>query len=261
MRGALNTKKSQSKKRMVDEYAEYAGYSSSGDSTVVLVDGTRVTQTFRHPLVCSTVREIALKLAASAPVNIRFSDGTTYVYTPLDFHSQLLSSSDTTVTWERIHCLNQMDIPSRMRLVRTHFIKFLWDIVKGIFALASCGIRHGDPSLDNIGTRQGHFVLFDYNLSRKVPQERSSEALHRDLYQFSRSIRWNIAQYDPTNPLTRAESDLLDVLPQVRHLEEFVETVMYALDANLDNTAGMYTPVLRYLDTLDIDSFKTNTIR
>jgi len=223
------------------------GYSSSGDS-VVHLKGPYAVQTFRHPPVYTFVRRVAMELLTSSPVNHLFSDATRYTYSPIDFHSRAVNHSETesSVTWERIHCLNQMESHLRMRFIRTHYVKFLWDVLKGIFALSDCGFRHGDPSLDNIGVRQGRFVLFDYNLSRPVLPTQRSDGLRRDLYYFSRSLRWNCSEYDPDTPLDATEESLLELIPQIRHLEEFVEAILIHRDDS------DYASTLHYLDALSL---------
>lgn len=222
------------------------GFSSSGDSTVKVSAGQAV-QYFRHVHVYTAVRQIAIELSTSSPINVLFSDGTRYTYRPLAFHSRYLAHSDAecSLTWERIHCLNQLEVPVRIHVIRTHFVKFLWDILKGIFAMFACGLRHGDPSLDNIGMRQGRFVLFDYNLSRKV-NTLTYDDLQRDLYYFVRSIRWNLSQYDPDTPLNNVERILLDTIPHLRNLEEYVE-IFLEYHALPD-----YSATLQYLDTLPL---------
>jgi hypothetical protein len=237
----------------MEHYSDTADeFSSSGDSTVWL-EGSRAVQTFRNPHVCTAVRQIALDIITSSPVNVLFTDGTRYAYLPIDFHSRLIScseSSESTIVWERIECLNQIDTNRRMQLIRSNFIKFLWDILKGIFAMYACGLRHGDPSLDNIGIRDGRFVLFDYNLSGKVGAANSFSTLERDLYYFSRSLRWNLAQYDLEHPLNELESILVDILPRLRHLEEFVETL-----SEFKHSPD-YPTVVNYLDTLVLDDVR-----
>jgi hypothetical protein len=44
--------------------------------------------------------------------------------------------------------------------------KLIWDIGKAIYSLHSIDCYHGDSVLDNVGERDGRFILFDFNGSK-----------------------------------------------------------------------------------------------
>lgn len=218
-------------------------YSSSDQSTVFINPGERVaTQIFRHESEYQKVKRVALEIATSPSIHTLCSDGEIYSYTLVSYHSHLEGYDDRTrtVKWSRILCLNQLDPSIVITCIRKNWIKFFWDIFRGIFGMHVCGFHHGDVSLDNIGIRDGTFVLYDYNLSRA--NRYASEDLQRDIYTLFRSLRWRISR----DILTHREMCLLDTLRYIQSLEEFI---MYVKDEQNFQTLS---ETLLFLDALTI---------
>jgi tRNA A-37 threonylcarbamoyl transferase component Bud32 len=70
-------------------------------------------------------------------------------------------------------------------------MKFIWDISKGLYGLHSLFILHGDPTIDNIGIRNGVFILFDFD-SSKIDVEFVS--FKKDNWEFLKSLKFNLGE-------------------------------------------------------------------
>jgi tRNA A-37 threonylcarbamoyl transferase component Bud32 len=161
------------------------------------------------------------------------------------FHSQIQKHDDRTRTihWARIVCLNQLDSNAALTYIRRNWLKFFWDIFRGIFGFYVCGFHHGDVSLDNIGIRDGSFVLYDYNLSRA--NRYASDDLYRDIYTLFRSLHWRIAR----EVLCHKEKCLIDTLQYIHTLEEYIEYVREEQNFRTNSEA------LLFLDALTIQPY------
>jgi len=225
-------------------FSDVATTYSSGDQSIVTLihpEEDWVVQRFRHSSDYLHVKRIAMELLMSAPINALCSDGSVYSYSLVHFHSRLIDTHDAecSIRWARIECLNQLDQSESLERIRKNWVKFFWDILRAIIGMHLCGFHHGDVSLDNIGIRAGHFVLYDYNLSR--PCKYTFDDIERDIYTLVRSIRWHYS-----TALTDVEQTLLDWMLRIRTTDEFVEYIMDHF------RLASYTETLRFLDTLTL---------
>ena len=226
-------------------FSDVATTYTSGDQSIVTLTHPKedwVVQRFRHSSDYFHVKRIAMELLMSAPINALCSDGSVYSYSLVHFHSRLIDTDDEecSIRWARIECLNQLEESDSLERIRKNWVKFFWDIFRAIIGMHLCGFHHGDVSLDNIGIRAGHFVLYDYNLSR--PCKYPFDDIARDIYTLVRSIRW---RYDTM--LTTVEQTLLDWMLRIRTTDEFVEYVMDHFQLT------SYSDALCFLDTLTLE--------
>jgi hypothetical protein len=213
-------------------------YSSSGNSNVTL-SASSATQQFQSKGEYERCVEIARTIQKSPSISFTIQDVNApvweYTYRLSDFHSRMESHDvgKQSITWHRIFCLNQIqDVGVRIGLIRENRNRFLWDIFRAIFGLHEHGIAHGDVSLDNIGIRQGKFVLYDYNLSQQATEERKN----RDVHSLFRSLRFHLG--DLYYSLFPVEMEF------VRHLTEFLEIVQH------DRRLSTLRDTMTYLDAL-----------
>lgn len=98
---------------------------------------------------------------------------------------------DNIIIWEKHVCLNSYTKDILVKILRNNISKFIWDISKGIYGLHSLFILHGDPSIDNIGIRNGVFILFDYDSSKADVQDLS---LKKDNWDLLKSLKFNLGE-------------------------------------------------------------------
>jgi hypothetical protein len=208
--------------------------SSSDNSIVYITEGKNyVSQVFKYKDEYNRVKNICLDLNNIFPVNVFIRDQL-YTYNPMSVLSQMTSYQDSsrTIIWKKIECLNQ--ITDYTFIIKNNYYKFLWDILKAITALHIMGYKHNDPTIDNIGIRDGNFVLYDYNLTRKIniPQE----DIENDFYSFFKSIRFHL-QSDSSR------------LIQPRGLNDLV----HSLSKKIDSTTSQ---AIQHLDQMRIERNK-----
>jgi hypothetical protein len=197
--------------------------SSSDNSIVYFTNEQSVSQVFRYKDEYERVKNICLVLNTDvhASINDNF-----YTYDPMSFLSKMTSFQDSTrtIAWKRIRCLNEMD--DYKAIVKTNYYKFLWDIMKAITAFHLLGYKHNDPTIDNIGIRDGNFVLYDYNLSRKIVYP---EDIEGDFYLLFKSIRFHLQNEGYRLLQPRCLNDMvhslskkmdLNIVQTIQHLDQ-----------------------------------------
>ena len=95
------------------------------------------------------------------------------------------------IVWEKITPLNSFTSDKVKDIIEHNIIKFLWDIGRAINGLHFNGIYHGDARVDNIGIKDGNFVLFDFDSSKKVT-DYNSPMFIKDYNDFIVSIKFNL---------------------------------------------------------------------
>jgi hypothetical protein len=209
--------------------------SSSDNSVVYYTEGKDyVSQIFKYKDEYNRVKHICLNLDNIFPVNV-FIKEHLYTYDPMSFLSQMTSYQDSSrlIVWKRIHCLNQ--ITDYKFIIKNNYYKFLWDIFKAITALHVMGYKHNDPTIDNIGIRDGNFVLYDYNLTRKLNV--AQEDMENDFYSFFKSIRFHL------------QTEGAPRMFQPKSLTDLVHSLSKKLDYSLTQT-------IQYLDQMVIERIK-----
>jgi hypothetical protein len=202
-------------------------FESSGNSHVELLSVEQqvcARQVFKQPLEYQRVKQMALLIHGAGPINVLFERGIRYTYKLQPFHSVLLQNADSKqqIDWKVIQCLNQNE--RYLWIVQDNIEKFLWDILRGIVGLHVLGYLHNDVSLDNIGIRDGCFVLFDYNMSKRL------EYAHTDFYKLIRSLRFhfdNKLPFDWSEEYLYTLEDFVYVIQEQRKFKTVTETIRY----------------------------------
>lgn len=97
---------------------------------------------------------------------------------------------DQILVWEYHLCLNTMTNTNLKTLIEANLCKFLWDIGRAIYGLHQNNVMHGDCSLDNIGIRDGNFILFDFDGS-SFKDEDDFDAFENDIYKLITSLQFH----------------------------------------------------------------------
>lgn len=163
---------------------------SSGGNSVVLLAEKRAIQIFKYKHEYEKILEFIIDISKCDSVQINLTPQRVLKYSLFD-HLSIMKNGNPhlqTIVWNRIKCLNELDTKDRTTLVTRIIEKLIWDILKIIVGLNRCGYSHGDVSLDNIGYSTDHFVLYDYNMTRK------GNDMRKDLVSFARSIRFHLDQ-------------------------------------------------------------------
>lgn len=205
---------------------------SSSGSSVVKIDNDLDTahQRFKSQNEYKKVKEIAIELSSYNHTSVFVGrEFVLYSYEGIHFLSQILTTNDKylTLVWRRISPLNLMN--NYKDIIIKNFVKFIWDMLKALTAFNLNGFQHGDPTIDNIGIRNGNFVLYDYNLSSRV--QHIEEDFENDLYKFFKSIRFH-----------------LQIEVEYPNLNYFVKKIV--AKKNFDNVQQ----AIDYLDGLKIES-------
>lgn len=160
----------------------------SNGNSVVLIQKNEAIQTFKYPNIYNKVKNIIIDLKKN-PNTVVILDNNQYAFDGSKFHTFSLEHRDekSQVIWEKITCLNQLS--NYKELIIEHDEKFYWDILRSITYINMCGYEHNDVSIDNIGIRNGNFVLFDYDMSKK-----SKDLFTEDLYKLFRSIKFHFGE-------------------------------------------------------------------
>jgi hypothetical protein len=160
-----------------DELIGLKEKTSSGSSTVYLDEKEdTVYQKFISKETAARIADIMLKLMKKGRIeyNILFqtgfgprkqihlqekiSYGVFEYITPFRFWDE-----NGTIAWNYIKPLNDSEKTMSANFLSKNYIKIWYDISKALLALKSIGIMHNDTVIDNIGIRNGKFVLFDFD--------------------------------------------------------------------------------------------------
>ena len=195
--------------------------SSSGSSVVLIVTDSRhpvVYQYYRSPETFENIKTLCgicqsncqqstslciyqnnQRQSTQISIDYNFND---YRVLPVDYWPQL-----QTIVWERIQTLPERILIEKNFLYK-NFNQLIWDLFKAISGFHSIGYTHGDSRIDNIGIKNGKFVLFDYNLSHLSPEE----FLTQDFQMFAKSCQYQIRGSLPLTPFFLSNGVLSDTL-------------------------------------------------
>jgi hypothetical protein len=110
----------------------------------------------------------------------------------LDYLSNFIGQKeDNIIIWEKIDCLNSFPKDILSNIILNNITKILWDISKCLYGLHFNLILHGDPRVDNIGIRNGNFVLFDFDNSS---MDSSISSYRKDNWDFLKSLEFNVGK-------------------------------------------------------------------
>ena len=172
-------------KNIISDSSQIKLTSSSGSSVVILLVDDNHDRVYQYYHCLETFKNIteltrraqtqsqqSLDLIVSGnhfKINYNFDH---YRVIALDYWPEF-----KTIVWEKVRPITQL--PSQF--IYRHMDQLIWDILKSLNGFHSMKILHGDCCLDNIGIKEGRFVLYDYDLSQ------TDADLKRDYQIFSRS--------------------------------------------------------------------------
>lgn len=150
---------------------------SSGSSTVYIDNKEDIVyQKFISKATAAKIADIMLKLMKKGVIeyNILFQTGfgprkqihlrEKISYGVFDYISPFRFWDETGVIgWGLIKPLNDSEKTTSANFLSKNYIKIWYDISKALLALKSIGIMHNDTVIDNIGIRNGKFILFDFD--------------------------------------------------------------------------------------------------
>jgi hypothetical protein len=178
---------------------EFQAKSSNGMSFVcVTPEFNEVYQKFKSSHVVRNINNILTTCESNIGYNIWF-DKKKYVTKEYDlFHFlprvRKFIDTENIIIWEKITPLNSFPPEKIKDIIEQNILKFLWDIGKAISGLHCNEIYHGDARVDNIGIKDGNFVLFDFDSSKRISSEDSSgfTNMMKDYNDFIMSIKFNL---------------------------------------------------------------------
>jgi len=137
------------------------------------------------------------------------------VYDLFNFLPRIIKYIDqeNIIVWEKITPLNSFPSEKIKDIIEQNILKFLWDIGKALSGLHYNGIYHKDARVDNIGIKDGNFVLFDFDFSKKISSEDSSWFTHmtKDYSDFITSIKFNLNEDENPNRFNNISKFIPDI--------------------------------------------------
>ena len=140
------------------------------------------------------------------------------------------------IVWEKITPLNSFPSEKVKDIIEQNILKFLWDIGKAIRGLHYNQIFHGDTRVDNIGIKDGNFVLFDFDSSKKIKQDDFSNGymnMMKDYNDFIMSIKFNLNEdVNPTrfNNIAKFVPDISSYMFEFMQNGKIFEYVQNSVD-------------------------------
>lgn len=196
---------------------------TSGDQSVVFSDPSQdwVEQKFHSKSTYNSVQTLATLIQETSTISVCFDGEENYFFSPETVLVKMIAVNEknNSIRWQRVHCLNELSLEDRKIVIRKNWFKFFWDILRALHTLRKLGYEHGDATLDNIGIRDDHFVLYDFNLSKKQ-SKRYFESFKNDLYRTVRSLRFHFDQ-----DLTIDEASFLKSMEQMNSLHDLFHVI------------------------------------
>ena len=173
--------------------------SSSGSSVVVLLnnkDHDRVYQCYFNRATYNQICQMMDIAKKNAQQSIDYSMVTIRPRTEVKFNIEYNFNDYRvcaleywpllqTIVWEKIIPITQISTD----YIKKHIDQLIWDFMKAINGFHQIGYVHADCGFDNIGLKNGRFVLFDYNLSHLAEDK---DQYKHDYYLFKKSCLYNI---------------------------------------------------------------------
>jgi hypothetical protein len=206
---------------------------SNGLSAVfVSNDDTFVFQVYKLGKVSSKINSLLSNLNTDIVVyfDLGYDDLIKYEYNITKHYPLILGSYDCCIKWQKITPLNSFTKDKLFEIIKNNLVKLLWDIGKVLKGFHKNGMYHGDSRIDNIGIKDGNFVLFDFDSSNSCNSWDSITL--RDFYIFITSIKFNLGDF---------YSEIEHKVPDNKL--DFLNTLIESI--NCDKP-------IEYLDTLEI---------
>ena len=183
--------------KYIDENVKTLKYKSSNGLSFVFIseDIDIVLQYYLNKNTCIKIINIFNFIRMTSNINkkIYFEKNIYNLnFNLIDFLSYFIDhKEDNIIVWEKIVCLNSFSKEKLVNIILNNITKILWDISKCLYGLHFNLIIHGDPSIDNIGIRNGNFVLFDFDNSSMNNKNFSDR---KDNWDFLKSLDFNIGK-------------------------------------------------------------------
>ncbi len=189
---------------------------SNGLSYVFITSGNKVYQYF-------VIKSVPMKILKMMNVLTRlryigfhtYNNSVVFKYNILDYISTFISYiPDRIICWKFHICLNSFPTKFLKSFIHDNILKLMWDISKAIYGLNLCNIIHGDCRIDNIGIKDGRFILFDFDGSRYIDDNEDKDCLIKDIYDFVTSIKFHLCIRDN------------DIIPDVDNVYNFMHNII-----------------------------------
>lgn len=127
--------------------------------------------------------------------------------------------------WEKIVPLNSYSEEQKKEFVKQNLYKLLWDIGKALTTIHKRNYVHGDPTIDNIGIKNGNLCLFDFDASKVIGNK-----IEEDDYRiFEHSIQYHMVEYVFFNFASDVSffSDIIRRVSVARGNLKFIDTLKF----------------------------------
>lgn len=191
-----------------------------------------VFQVYKIGEVSSKINDLLSRLNTEISVyfDLGYDDLVKYDYDIKKHYPLVLGNYDCCIKWEKIIPLNSFTKDKLFDILKNNLIKLMWDIGKVLKGFHKNGMYHGDSRIDNIGIKDGNFVLFDFDSSNRCDSWKS--ITFRDFYIFLGSIKFNLGDF---------YSEIEHLVPD-KNLD-FLNTLIELTDKD---------DPIKYLDSLEI---------
>jgi hypothetical protein len=183
-----------------DDIGEFRAIVSNGLSTV-FTHHKGVPHAYQCFVHKETSKRIINLLSSIKPVefSIKNDDSSVLRYDMFEYMPKIIDHGEdyNMIKWELITPLNSYTNSEKCNIITNNIVKLLWDIGKAIVGLHENGIYHGDSRIDNIGIKNGKFVLFDFDGSRSCSPK--DKHIYKDFSDFAKSIEFNVNYYCENN--------------------------------------------------------------
>ena len=98
------------------------------------------------------------------------------------------------IIWNKISPLNSFTVEKKAKIIKDNLYKLIWDISKALYGIHINNLLHGDARIDNIGIRDGDFVLFDFD-GTSIDEH---NVYKKDYYDLITSIIFNTSDFYPS---------------------------------------------------------------
>ena len=142
---------------------------SNGLSAVFITDEDPfVFQVYKIGEVSSKINNLLSRLKTDVLIyfDLGYDDLVKYEYNIKKHYPLVLGNYDCCIKWEKITPLNSFTKDKLFNIIKNNLVKLMWDIGKVLKGFHKNGMYHGDSRIDNIGIKNGNFVLFDFDSSR-----------------------------------------------------------------------------------------------
>ena len=128
------------------------------------------------------------------------------------------------IVWKKITPLNSFTAEKKAKIINDNLRKLLLDISKALYGIHINNLLHGDARIDNIGIRDGNFVLFDFDGS-SVDEH---NVYKKDYYDLITSIIFNTSEFYPL-----LKNDITYLQNSTNLMDDIYDADLESLEINL----------------------------